>query len=427
MSEQPQGIRVFFRELKKNGNAFPMLLVEPMWGIPYNLIVPFLSLYMRDQHCSPEQIGLITTVGMVFNVLCSILASPITDRLGRKRTTLIFDLISWSGSMLIWLFSQNVYWFLAAAVVQSLGKIVGVSWTCQIVEDTDKRLLVKLFSWLTIAGLLSGLFSPAAALFVNRFGMTPTMRVLVAVAFVSMTAMFIIRNHFSRETSVGLTRMEQSKSEPFFAQIVALFKVTGDIRRRKNTMLFFTLSAIYYAAVAIKVPFFALLLTGALGFNDDFAGIFAAVSSLAMLVVYLYAQNLLRHLRPKLPLSAGLALCAAGMLILLPSFASGWANLAAVVASVVVSAVGTSVVQPLIDGLSHASMDNEKRSDMTSILNIFVMGASAPFGWIGGLLYTRNPRLPFAAAAVLFALCMALMLIVYKNVQPSVESHDISA
>jgi hypothetical protein len=55
------------------------------------------------------------------------------------------------------------------------------------------------------------------------------------------------------------------------------------------------------------------------------------------------------------------------------------------------------------------------------------MGASAPFGWIGGLLYTRNPRLPFAAAAVLFALCMALMLIVYKNVQPSVESHDISA
>lgn len=412
--EQSRGNMPFFRELRKNRNAFAMLLCEPMWGIPFNLFTPYFSLYMNDLGCSPQQIGLINTVGMAFQVVCSVLAAPITDRLGRKRTSLIFDLISWSVGVLLWMFAGNFYWFLAAAVVQSVGKIVGISWTCLIVEDTDKRLLVNLFSWLTVAGLLAGVFSPVAAVFVHGYGVVSTMRVLFGLAFVLMTAMFLIRNRFSHETSVGLTRMEQSRTEPFLS-VKTLIQMFRQVWHRKKTVFFFLLSTIYNAALVVKGPFFALLLTKSLGFSDDTAGIFAAVSSAVMLVIYLFAQPVLRRFLPKAPLTVGLALCTAGSLALLVNFTSLWANMAVVVASVVLTSAGTAVAQPFIDGLSHGSMDNDKRSEMTSVLQMSIMLTSAPFGIIGGWLYTLNASLPFLAASVLFIVCAVLMVFFFKN------------
>jgi MFS transporter, DHA1 family, tetracycline resistance protein len=412
--EQPQGIMPFFRELRKNRNAFSMLLYEPMWGIPYNLFIPYFSLYMTDLGCSPEQIGLINTVGMAFQVVFALLAAPITDRLGRRKTTLVFDLISWSGAALIWMFAGNFWWFLAAALVQSVNRIVGISWTCLLVEDTDKSLLVNIFSWLTIAGLLAGVFSPVAAVFVQKYTVVPTIRVLLGIAFVMMTVMFLLRNITSKETSVGLARMRQSKSEPFLS-LSSLFSMFRGVWRRKRTVFFFVLSAAYYAALAVKAPFFALLLTKTLQFSDAAAGFFAAISSFVMLVIYLFAQPVLRRFLPKAPLTVGLALCTAGSLALLLNLGSWWANLAVVVLSVVLTSIGTAVAQPFIDGLSHASMDNDKRSEMTSVLNIAIMLTSAPFGFIGGWLYTWNSRAPFFAASLMFVACAALMVIVFKN------------
>lgn len=409
MVTREPGSMGFFRRLRRNRNAFAMLMFEPMWGIPYNLFIPYFYLYMNGLGCSPEQIGLINTVGMAFQVFFSLLAAPVADRFGRKRTTLAADLLSWSCALLIWIFCGNFWGFLAAAVVQATNRVATVSWTCLIVEDTEKDLLVKLFSWLTIAGLLAALFSPLAAALVNRFSVVSTVRWLLVLAFVMMTAMFFLRNRFTHETSVGVTRMAQSRKEPFFSQIAALFRSARELRGRRNAPLLFCLSAAYYAALAVKAPFFALLLTGALGFSPDSAGLFAAMSSLVMLAIYLFAQPVLSRLRPRKPLLAGLLLCAAGSLLLLPSFGSFTANIAAVAGSVLLTAVGTAVAQPFIDGLTHASMDNEKRANMTSLLSIFIMVASAPFGWIGGALYTWNSRMPFVAASVIFLGCMGMM------------------
>jgi MFS family permease len=410
-----QGNASFFRRLRGNPNAFAMLMFEPMWGIPYNLFTPYMSLYMAALGCSALQIGLVNTVGMALQVVFSLIAPPITDRLGRRRTTVIFDLVSWSSSMLILLFAGNFWFFLAAAMVQSIQRIVQVSWNCQLIEDTEKDLLVPLFSWLTIAGLLSAIFAPIGVELVKALTIVPAMRWMLGAAFVLMTAMFILRNAFSRETSVGRMRMEQSKAEPFLRQAVGVFRSAGDIWRNKRTLLFFILSAIYNAALAVKAPFFALLLTDALRFDDYVAGYFAAASSFVMLAIYLFAQPVLMRFRPKAPLSVGLLLCAVGSLLILPEFTSFAANLAAVILSVVLSAAGAAVAQPFIDGIAHASIDNEKRSNMTSILVAVTLFASAPFGLFGGWMFERNARIPFLMASVLFMICLGCLAVFYKN------------
>jgi DHA1 family tetracycline resistance protein-like MFS transporter len=412
---QEQVNRMFFKRLRRNKTAFAMLMYEPMWGIPYNLFSPYLSLYMVALGCTSAQIGIISALGMVLQMAFSLLAAPITDRMGRKRATLVFDTASWSAAVVIWIFANDFWVFVAAAVVQAINRVVHVSWNCLMIEDTEKDLLVPLFSWFTIAGLLAALFSPIAVELVKAYTIVPAMRWMMGVAFVLMTLMFILRNAATHETSVGRVRMEQSKSEPFFRQLKAMFLVVADIRRSRKTMFFFILTAIYNAAISVKAPFFALLLTEALGFDDYVTGYFTAASSLVMLAVYLFVQPVLARFRPKAPLSVGLGLCAAGSAVLLPELGSYAANMAAVVVSVVLSALGTAIAQPFIDGISHGSIDNDKRANMTSILIASTLLASAPFTLFGGFLFDWYPRISFLVATALFVLSASLIVFLYKN------------
>ena len=41
------------------GNPRTLVLIEPLWGVPYNLIAPFATLYMYTQGITDVQIGLI--------------------------------------------------------------------------------------------------------------------------------------------------------------------------------------------------------------------------------------------------------------------------------------------------------------------------------------------------------------------------------
>ena len=53
------------------GNPRTLVLIEPLWGIPYNLIAPFATLYMYTQGVTDVQIGLILSITMVVQVFFS--------------------------------------------------------------------------------------------------------------------------------------------------------------------------------------------------------------------------------------------------------------------------------------------------------------------------------------------------------------------
>ncbi|WP_242996751.1 MFS transporter [Lacrimispora amygdalina] len=90
-------------ELLKNnkGNPRTLIFMEPLWGIPYNLIAPFATLYMYTQGITDVQIGLILSVSMVVQVLFSFFGGIITDKLGRKFTTMMGDFFGWSVACVV--------------------------------------------------------------------------------------------------------------------------------------------------------------------------------------------------------------------------------------------------------------------------------------------------------------------------------------
>lgn len=52
--------------LNLEGNPRACVYTEPLWGIPFNLYAPYVSIYMYSLGVNDVQIGLITSIGMVF-------------------------------------------------------------------------------------------------------------------------------------------------------------------------------------------------------------------------------------------------------------------------------------------------------------------------------------------------------------------------
>ena len=93
------------------GNARACLWPEPLWGIPYNLYLPYVSLFMTAMGLSPAEIGYITSINMVSQVIFATLSGVLCDKLGRRMTTLVFDTLSWSVPEFLWMLSQDFRWF----------------------------------------------------------------------------------------------------------------------------------------------------------------------------------------------------------------------------------------------------------------------------------------------------------------------------
>ena len=69
------------------GNARGIVLNEPLWGIPFNLYAPYVSVYMLALGLDDVQIGLIASIGLIFQVVWALLSGAITDKLGKTGIT----------------------------------------------------------------------------------------------------------------------------------------------------------------------------------------------------------------------------------------------------------------------------------------------------------------------------------------------------
>jgi DHA1 family tetracycline resistance protein-like MFS transporter len=121
------------------GNARGCLLYEPMFILPYSMLATYASVYMLNLGVGERQIGFLTSLGLLLQIFTSFISGYLTDRLGRRRALLYFDLIGWSIAAFIWAVSQNFWYFLIAAVFNSFLRVPNTAWYCLLVEDTDPK------------------------------------------------------------------------------------------------------------------------------------------------------------------------------------------------------------------------------------------------------------------------------------------------
>lgn len=380
------------------GNPRACVYTEPLWGIPYNLFFPYASVYMLSLGVKDAQIGLIASIGMAFQILFSLLGGVITDKLGRRKTTFIFDMIAWSIPCLIWAFSQSFLYFLIAAVVNSVLRVTSNSWGCLLVEDAEKENIIKIYTWVYISGLGAAFFAPIAGLFMGKFQLIPTVRILYVIAFIMMTSKFVILFITSKETSHGITRMAETRYVSMFTMFKGYGKIIKDIFSARQTVFTLIIMLIMSIINMVNSSFWSIIVTEKIQIPAKAIGMFPFIRSLIMLIFFFTIIPNINVLRFKRPLIIGFITFILSQLILIMTPANGYIFL---VLSISLEACSLSFINPLLDSMQVIMVDIKERARVIAVLYVIVIALSSPFGYIAGILSSRDRRLPFIMNIIL--------------------------
>lgn len=380
------------------GNPRGCVYTEPLWGIPYNLFAPYVSVYMVALGLSDKDIGLVISVSWGFQVLWALLSGAITDKLGRRRTTLIFDILAWSVPAILWALAQNFWWFLAAGIVNSIWRVTMNSWTCLLVEDADPEQLVEIYTWIHIANLMAGFFAPLAGILVAQYTLVPTMRVLYAFAAVMFTLKALITYFMTTETAQGRVRLDETQHQNLFALLGEYQGVAREILQRPQTLYTAGIMLVVAIVGLVNGSFWSILVTEKLDVPPAYLSLFTFLKSVVVLGFFFLVTPRISKMYFKWPMVLGFLAFVLGQIFLITAPEQGYALLAL---SVFIDACAYAAVSPLIDKLIVSTIDPQERARVQSILFVGVLLCTAPFGWIAGSLSTINKNLPFLMTIVL--------------------------
>jgi DHA1 family tetracycline resistance protein-like MFS transporter len=393
---------VLFTVLKNlRGNARGCVYTEPLWGIPYNLYAPYISIYMVAIGLADKQIGSIVSISWGFQIVFALLSGMITDKLGRRRTTLIFDILSWSVPALISALAQNYWFFLGAGIINSVWRVTHVSWSCLLVEDTDPAQLVDVYTWIYIANIIVGFIAPLAGIFIGIFTLVPTMRVLYLFAAIMFTVKAIITYLLTEETTQGKVRMHETRHQ-------SVMNVMGEYRGVFRQFLH-SPQTLYCAGILMVVGitslisgnFWAILVTEKLHIPAKDLALFTFLRSAIMLVFFFTVMPRINKVHYKLPLLIGFIIAILSQLLLITAPDHGYGFL---IANSLLEACCFALIGPFVDKLTVLAIDPQERARIQAVMYLVIILLSSPFGWIAGNLSGINKDLPFILNIALFVI-----------------------
>lgn len=400
-----------------SGNALTCASIEPLWAIFNGMIFFYMSLYMKSLGLSERQMGFILSFGAGLAVITSLFAGPITDKLGRKRTTLYFDIIAWTCAMAVWAISRNFWCFIFAAALNAFSKIPATSWTCLAIEDTpsDKRAIF--FSLISIIGLGSGIFTPITGLMIKKLGITLAMRILFLLGCVSMTTMFFIRNHYVTETKIGSELMKLHDSISLKEKLIDYKNAMHYMITKPITLI--TLLILLLTNFQLAFQFFLVIyLKDSLGIAASVTSLIPGISALFNLFIYFIFIPRMIKKKETSNLSLGLILCVLGSLVFL-FITRG--NYVLLILSTILTASGNLIMGTFRDTLWNNVIGEAERAKIFAASQALISIIAIPSGAIAGYLYESNPKYPFVISLIIFIISMLLAF--YTNKLNKVKKH----
>lgn len=403
------------------GNARACLWPEPLWGIPYNLQVPYASLYMAALGLSPSQIGMVASINIVSQVIFAVLSGVITDKLGRRWTTVIFDTLSWSVPEFIWMLSQDFTWFAAAAIFNGIWRVTETSWDLLLVDDMRDEEIMPAFSLTNMLGLISAFVAPLSKVAIDAFGFVPTMRVLYGIAGVSMTIKFLLVHAMTQETQVGLRRMAATKDKSILTLLYECKDVYFKQVLSRRMLLTFGVLASCSLVTTISSTYWALLVCSELGVSEANVVLYATLRSFVTLACVFLLTTPISRMPMRKPILGGFALYIASIVVLLAA-PRGWLLVPMLSLSCVLDAVAMAILSPTTRSLMLINAGQEERARVCGLIYATIALLTAVFPGIVGVLAEISLRIPFVICAALFVFSAVLTVALSHMPDPARDS-----
>ena len=386
------------------GNPRAAVYTEPMWGLSMALVLPYASVYMLALGLHDEQIGLLATISLLSQVVFGLLSGVITDKLGRRTTTAVFDIVAWVVPCVVWAVAHNFWFFLVASLVNGTWQVTQNSWDCLLVEDADPRQITGIYSLVRVAADFSALFAPIAALLVSHYGLVPAVRILYVNAAVVMAIKIAVLYRWSTETTTGRVRMAQTRGRSMWSLLAEYRGVLPIIARSRGTIFSLGIMAIVAAVTVVTQTFWQVVVSQKLGVPDPLLPFFPMVRSvLTVLFFFTVIPRLTgrRHLKGALLWGFGVYLAGQALLVAIPGSPPTGTTYALLGVTLVLDGFGAGILFMLSESLVALHVDRAERSRVMAVQRTCVMLVSAPFGWFGGWLSGMDRTWPFVLTSVL--------------------------
>lgn len=403
--------------LHLKGNPRACLWTEPLWGVPYNLYLPYVALYMLGLGLTTAEIGYVTSISLAIQIVAAILSGPLSDKMGRRMCTFVVDLIAWTIPMILWAFSQNYAWFVVAALFNGFWRTTGNSWGLLLTEGSDAELVVRCFSLAQLMGLLAAFFAPLSKIAVDAFGVVPTMRVLYAFATVLMTLKFYILFRVGTETEMGIRRMQETRNQSVWELIWGCRNVFLRMIREKRMILTIGILAVYLVVTTLNSSFWAVYITKHLGIPDGNVALYTTFKSLVIMAcIFLIAPRLrFSHFRTPMLIAWSLFTVSQGLLLAAPQNTS----VPMLIASVALEAVSLSMLSPMTDSLLFINADPEERARILGLIYGLMVLVAAGFPALAGKLSTWSLAAPFGINLVMLFIGAVLTVALWNEMRPA--------
>ncbi len=397
------------------GNPRACVYTEPMWGLSMNLCLPYATVYMLTFGMGDIQVGIVTSIYMFSQMVCAFLSGAIIDKMGRRKSTAIFDFLAWSLPCLIWAFSQGFWFFVVAALLNGMMKITTVSWDCLLVEDAPKDKITHVYSWVIIAGNLSALFAPISSILVARLTLAPAIRILYINAFIIMTVKILILYKFSTETGVGKIRREATRNMSWSEMLTGYKSALHKILHSRGTIFAIIISILVEIVAMIGMTFWQIIASRRIGIPDTLLPIFPMARSVLSIVLFFTVISHIRQTKLKWPMYGGFLSSIVGCILLISITNTGVWGYVILSVSLIFEALGGAILSTLRESLVAIHVDPVERSGIMALLQTTVMLVSVPFGYIGGLLSDISRILPFVLSIALLLLGILATALFYRR------------
>lgn len=386
------------------GNPRACVFTEPLWGLSMNLCLPYASVYMLTFGMSDVEVGIVSSVYMFSQMIFALLSGAIIDKMGRRKSTAVFDFLSWSLPCLIWAFSQGFWFFVVAALFNGMMKITQVSWDCLLVEDAPKDKITQIYSWVILCSNLSAIFAPISSVLVAKLTLAPAIRILYINAFVVMTIKLLILYRFSTETETGKVRREETRGKSWGELLSGYKTAVKKIMESRGIIFSIIISILVEIVAMLGTTFWQIIASRRIGIPDTLLPVFPMAKNILSIILFFTVIARIKQSKMKWPLYGGFISSIAGCILLVSIKKADAAGYMILIFSLIFDALGTSVLATLRESLVAIHADKEQRSVILALLQTTVMLVSVPFGYIGGLLSDISRALPFV-------LCIGLLLI----------------
>jgi MFS family permease len=405
------------RSLK--GNQKACVFLEPLWGIPNNLMLPFASIYMAVVGLQDKQIGMVISFGLSMQLIWGVFSGAIVNKYGRRRIMLLFGLLSWTIPCFLWATSQGYPYFIFAAFFNSMQQVINNCFSCMIVEDGDSEKLVNIWTILNLIGLLAGFISPIAGICIDRFTLVPTMRVIYMLSMVLMTIKFILQYYMSYESEEGKRCIKECKDQSLLSLTFGGWTRSISALKQSRLLLCVILGTLLTCYNNVQAIFWPLFVTRAYGISNSMLSVFPLVTTIVSIVVYTLITPHIKISSIRYPLLVGMGLHALGLLVLLVCLPT--AVLSAVFFSAICEAFAFAVLSPLFESIMSVVIPKNDRARINSLIFAIIFLINTPICWIAGNLSQHSRTLPMLLNLFFILAGIIVSLYIIYSFQPQQE------